>query len=104
MPLPRVHFVGRLQRNKVRTLAGCVDVWQSVDRVELAREIGRRAPGADVMIQVNISGEEAKAGCAPADTESLASAADDAGLTLVGLMGIGPLGAARGGPAPASGG
>ncbi|MCY4421644.1 MAG: YggS family pyridoxal phosphate-dependent enzyme [Acidimicrobiaceae bacterium] len=91
-PMPRVHFVGRLQRNKVRMLAGCVDVWQTVDRVELAREIGRRAPGADVMIQVNISHEETKAGCAPADTESLASATYDAGLSLVGLMGIGPLG------------
>ena len=91
-PMPRVHFVGRLQRNKVRMLAGCVDVWQTVDRVELAREIGRRAPGAEVMIQVNISHEETKAGCAPAGTESLASATDDAGLRLVGLMGIGPLG------------
>jgi hypothetical protein len=91
-PIPRVHFVGRLQRNKVRMLAGCVDVWQTVDRVELAREIGRRAPGAEVMIQVNISHEEAKAGCAPSDTESLAAATGDAGLHLVGLMGIGPLG------------
>ncbi len=92
VPMPRVHFVGRLQRNKVRMLAGCVDVWQTVDRVEVAREIGRRAPGAEVMIQVNISSEDTKAGCAPADTESLASAADDAGLQLTGLMGIGPLG------------
>ena len=91
-PMPRVHFVGRLQRNKVRMLAGSVDVWQTVDRVALAREIGRRAPGAEVMIQVNISGEETKAGCAPGDTESLASAAGDAGLRLVGLMGVGPLG------------
>ena len=91
-PMPRVHFVGRLQRNKVRMLAGCVDVWQTVDRIELAREVGRRAPGAEVMIQVNISNEESKAGCAPAGAESLASATDDAGLRLVGLMGIGPLG------------
>lgn len=91
-PMPRVHFIGRLQRNKVRMLAGCVDVWQTVDRAELAREIGRRAPGAEVMIQVNISGEATKAGCAPGDTESLAAATGDAGLRLVGLMGIGPLG------------
>ena len=44
------------------------------------------------MIQVNISGEKTKAGCAAADTETLASAAADSGLRLVGLMGIGPLG------------
>ena len=92
LPRPRVHFVGRLQRNKVKVLAGCVDVWQTVDREELAREIGRRAPGSEVMIQVNISGEESKGGCAFADAEPLASAAADAGLRLVGLMGIGPVG------------
>lgn len=91
-PKPRVHFVGRVQRNKVKMLAGCVDVWQTLDRPELAREIGRRAPGADVMIQVNISGEEAKGGCPLAETEQLASTAAAAGLNLVGLMGIGPLG------------
>ena len=89
---PRVHFVGRLQRNKVKMLAGCVDVWQTVDRPELAREIGRRAPGAEVMIQVNISGEGAKGGCRAEDTERLASVVAGAGLRLVGLMGIGPHG------------
>ena len=92
LPKPRVHFVGRVQRNKVKMLAGCVDVWQTVDRPELAREIGRRAPGAQVMVQVNISGEEAKGGCRDAETERLASVVADAGLNLVGLMGIGPLG------------
>lgn len=91
-PRPRVHFVGRIQRNKVKMLVGQVDVWQTVDRPELAREIGRRAPGASVMIQVNLTGEAAKGGCAGADTERLASVVADSGLNLVGLMGIGPLG------------
>ena len=91
-PRPRVHFVGRVQRNKVKMLAGCVDVWQTLDRPELAREIGRRAPGADVMIQVNISGEGTKGGCPLAETEQLASTVAETGLNLVGLMGIGPLG------------
>ncbi len=95
VPRPRVHFVGRLQRNKVRMLAGCVDVWQTVDRPELAREIGRRAPGAEVMIQVNISEEESKGGCRAAETEQLASVVAGAGLDLVGLMGIGPFGPAE---------
>jgi len=96
VPKPRVHFVGRLQRNKVRMLAGCVDVWQTLDRPELVREVGRRAPGADAMIQVNISGEESKGGCPLAGTEQLASIAAEAGLNLVGLMGIGPLGPPEG--------
>ena len=91
-PRPRLHFVGRVQRNKVKMLAGCVDVWQTIDRVELAQEIGRRAPGAEVMVQVNISGEPSKGGCPAAETELLASAVTEAGLHLVGLMGIGPIG------------
>ena len=92
VPRPQVHFVGRVQRNKVKTLAGRVDVWQTVDRGEVAREIGRRAPGAQVMIQVNISDEEAKGGCSRTEVERLASEVADTGLNLVGLMGIGPLG------------
>ena len=95
-PRPKVHFVGHLQRNKVKMLADCVDVWQTVDRAELAREIGRRAATADVMIQVNISSEESKGGCEPVETEQLASVVADAGLNLIGLMGIGPLGPPEG--------
>jgi pyridoxal phosphate enzyme (YggS family) len=85
---PTVHFIGRLQRNKVRTLAAVVDVWQSVDRPELVREIAKRAPGAQVMVQVDISDEEAKGGVAPAETEALVTDAADAGLEVVGLMGV----------------
>ncbi|MEM9465860.1 MAG: YggS family pyridoxal phosphate-dependent enzyme [Actinomycetota bacterium] len=85
---PTVHFIGRLQRNKVRHLAPVVDVWQSVDRPELVREIAKRAPGASVMIQVDISDEETKGGVAPADAEALVIDATDAGLEVVGLMGV----------------
>ena len=85
---PTVHFIGRLQRNKVRSLAPVVDVWQSVDRPELVREIAKRAPGASIMVQVDISGEDSKGGVAPAETESLVSTAVDAGLDVVGLMGV----------------
>lgn len=89
---PRVHLIGRLQRNKVRRLASVIDVWQTVDRVELVRKIALEAPGAEVMIQVNVSGESTKAGCAPEEVRSLATAAEGAGLRLAGLMGIGPAG------------
>ncbi|MEO0494372.1 MAG: YggS family pyridoxal phosphate-dependent enzyme [Actinomycetota bacterium] len=85
---PTVHFIGRLQRNKVRLLAPHVHVWQTVDRPELANEIAKRAPGARVMIQVDISGEENKGGCAPDATEDLVGHAADAGLEVVGLMGV----------------
>ena len=47
-----VHFIGQLQSNKVRQLAGAVDVWETVDRRALVAEIARRAPGATVLVQV----------------------------------------------------
>ncbi|MEM8707476.1 MAG: YggS family pyridoxal phosphate-dependent enzyme [Actinomycetota bacterium] len=85
---PTVHFIGRLQRNKVRLLAPHVHVWQTVDRPEVAAEIAKRAPGARIMVQVDISGEDNKGGCDPADTESLVAHAAEAGLEVVGLMGV----------------
>jgi len=87
---PLWHFIGHLQRNKVRQLAAVVGVWQSVDRPELVGEIARRAPGARVLIQVNATGEPQKAGCTPAETPRLVGDARDAGLTVVGLMTVGP--------------
>ena len=59
---PPVHFIGRLQSNKIRSLAGVVDVWQSVDRASLIDEIVKRAPGARIYVQVNATGEPDKGG------------------------------------------
>jgi pyridoxal phosphate enzyme (YggS family) len=90
--LPRVHFIGRLQSNKVKLLSSVVDVWQSVDRSSLVAPLARHAPGAHVLVQVNISGEPQKGGCEPGDTHTLVDALQRAGLTVDGLMGVGPLG------------
>ena len=62
---PEVHFIGRLQSRKVRALAGVVDVWQTIDRPVLVDEVARRAPGARIMVQVNVSDEPQKGGCTP---------------------------------------
>ena len=86
------HFLGRLQRNKVRSLASIVSVWQSVDRVELIDEIARRAPGAKVMIQLNLSEEPQKGGASVHDGSALVDHARDMGLDVVGLMGVGSAG------------
>ncbi len=89
---PRWHFVGRLQANKVRALAGTVHLWQSVDRLRLVDELARRAPGARVLVQVDVTGEPAKGGCPPAEVPALVARAADAGLVPTGLMAVGPLG------------
>jgi pyridoxal phosphate enzyme (YggS family) len=85
---PCWHFVGRLQRNKVRSLASLVRLWESIDRVSLAEEIARRAPGAAVLVQVNISAEATKGGSEPDATPGLVAAARDLGLDVRGLMGV----------------
>ncbi|MCD9622485.1 YggS family pyridoxal phosphate-dependent enzyme [Rhabdothermincola salaria] len=94
-PMPRWHFLGRLQRNKVRLLAPHVGVWESVDRGPLVDEIAKRAPGAVVYVQVDLSGEPQKGGAAPAEVPGLVARARDAGLAVRGLMGVGPAGPAE---------
>lgn len=89
---PRWHFLGRLQRNKVRHLAAVVDVWESVDRAELVAEIATRAPGAVVYVQANLSGEEQKGGAPLDEVPSLVAKGRELGLDVRGLMGVGPAG------------
>ncbi len=91
-PRPRVHFIGRLQSNKVRSLVGYADVVETLDRASLVGELGKRLPGMAVFVQVNTSGEPQKAGCRPDETAGLVEAARAAGLRVEGLMTIGPAG------------
>lgn len=85
-PEVRWHWVGRLQRNKVRQVASHVHLWHSVDRASLGAEIARRAPGAAVLAQVNTSGEETKGGCVPEATPGLVRDLRAEGLDVRGLM------------------
>jgi pyridoxal phosphate enzyme (YggS family) len=85
----RVHFVGRLQRNKVRSIAALVDLWQTVDRVELGTEIARRSPGASVLVQVNASREPQKGGCDLQEAPMLVDQLGSEGLDVAGLMAVG---------------
>lgn len=98
VPAPRWQAIGRLQRNKVRSLAGVVALWQSVDRAELGAEIARRAPGAEVLVQVNVTGEAQKGGCSPDDAADLVAELLGSGLVVRGLMTVGRTGS------PAEGG
>jgi len=89
---PRWHFVGRIQSNKVRLLAPYVALWHGVDRASAGREIARRAPGAAVLVQVNVTGEATKAGCAPDELAPLLDELSAADLDVRGLMTIAPAG------------
>ena len=91
------HFIGRLQRNKVRSLVPYVSLWESVDRIALGREIAEHAPRARVLVQVNLAGESQKGGCSPGETASLVDALRDLGLDVEGLMTVPP---AVGNPRP----
>ncbi len=94
-----VHFIGRLQSNKIKALVNCVDVWQSVDRLSLVDEIAKRClplvrstqtNPPQIMLQVNSTNEPDKGGCEPRDVEALCAKASSIGLQVTGLMTVGP--------------
>lgn len=90
-PVP-VHFIGRIQSNKVRQLMPFVDLWQTVDRPSVVDELARRRGDLTprILIQVNTTGEPQKGGIAPVDLEDFRSRAQDRGLRVDGLMTMGP--------------
>lgn len=93
-PSAKFHFIGHLQRNKVRAVVADFDLIQTVDRIELGEEIDKEAKKAGkkvpVLLQVNISEEESKSGCEPKLLKSLAESVTSlTSLTLKGIMSIG---------------
>jgi pyridoxal phosphate enzyme (YggS family) len=91
------HFIGGLQTNKVKYLAPRAAWVHTLDRDELARELGKRytAAGATarVLVEVNLGGESQKSGCAPDRVDGLVALARGLpGLEVAGLMCIPPPG------------
>jgi pyridoxal phosphate enzyme (YggS family) len=92
----RWHFIGRLQRNKAKLVAGRVALVHAVDSVELAQELGRRAAAAGAAVQpillaVNVAGEATKGGAAPEAAPARAAAIVAVpGVRLDGLMTMPP--------------
>lgn len=85
------HFIGPLQSNKSRIVAEHFHWVETVDREKIARRLSEQRPQSmpalNVLLQVNISGEEQKSGVLPADVAALAdSVASLPGLCLRGLM------------------
>ena len=90
------HFIGQLQRNKVASVLGWADVIHSVDRLELAQEIVKRAPLRDrpirVLIQISLDGSAGRAGVAPQDLSAIAAVLAGAPqVDLSGVMAVAPL-------------
>ena len=95
-----LHFIGHLQRNKVKQVVGKVDLIQSVGSLELLAEIEKTAAKLDlvqdVLLEVNVGNEEAKSGFASADVFAAAEAAlSYPHVRVCGLMTIPPFDADR---------
>lgn len=100
-----VHFIGHLQKNKVKYLVGRVSLIQSVDSPELLEEIARRAVKLgltqDILIEVNVGGEASKSGVSPAEAPALVRLAlETPGVRPRGLMAIPPVSGETGGSRP----
>ncbi len=87
------HFIGPIQSNKTKAIAEHFDWVHSVDRLKIAQRLSEQRPAhlapLNICLQVNVSGEDSKSGCTPADLASLANAvAALPNLRLRGLMAI----------------
>ncbi len=94
-PDVRWHFIGQLQTNKVKYIIDKVELIHSVDRLSLLQEIDRQAKKhgkvQDILIEVNIGGEEKKGGVAPAEVIDFAKEVDKyPSVRLKGLMSVLP--------------
>lgn len=96
-PAPtRWHFIGHLQKNKIKSILGLCHRIHSADSVEMIEALAKRAADAglaqDILIQVNVAGESTKDGLAPSRLEAaLEAAARSASLRVRGLMTMPPL-------------
>ena len=92
---PERHFIGHLQTNKVKYLIGKVDLYHSVDRMNLAEELSKRSAAAcivsDILVQINIGNEETKGGFEPEEAEeACARISTLPALNIKGLMAMLP--------------
>lgn len=86
------HLIGEVQRRQVRRFGRWVQLWQTVDRLVEGEAIAEAVPGAKVLVQLNLTGEPQKHGCAPEDAPKLIDGLRRLELDVQGLMGLGPAG------------
>jgi len=88
----RWHFLGPVQRNKVSRLAPLVCTWHSIDRPVVADAVAAASPGVDVLVQVNVSGDDGRPGCRPEEVDALVEHCRSRPVALTGLMTVAPAG------------
>jgi hypothetical protein len=91
----RWHFIGSLQKNKVKKAVRLFDMIQTVDSIEIAREIDKRCAQIGkvmpVLVEINSGREKQKSGVLPEDAENLIRAISDlSNIKVMGLMTMGP--------------
>ncbi len=94
------HFIGRLQKNKVKKAVRIFDVIETVDSVEIAREIDKRCQQSGkvmpILVEINSGEEEQKSGVLPEDAEQLIR--EISGLKNIKVMGLMTMGPRFGNP------
>jgi len=88
----RWHYLGAVQRRRVRALAPVVSCWQTVCRVSEGETIASHAPGATVLVEVDTTMIPGRNGCPPSGVPALVASLQEAGLDVRGLMTVGPPG------------
>ncbi len=92
----KYHFIGHLQRNKVKKIVRFIDMVETVDSLKIAEEINKRCAPLDkimpVLVEINSGREPQKAGVLPEDAEELIKKISNlSNIKVVGLMTMGPI-------------
>lgn len=95
-----IHFIGHLQKNKLKKVVGVADLIESADSIELIQDIGRRAMELgiiqDILLQINIGNDPNKFGFLPSEVFEIADKCQlVTGIRVRGLMTILPFGLTR---------
>ncbi len=85
----RWHFIGNLQRNKVRKISNTVFMWQTISSFALGEEVAKRSESSRLLVQVNMSGSKTQGGIPPKEVPPIVEKFSGAGINIEGLMTIG---------------
>jgi uncharacterized pyridoxal phosphate-containing UPF0001 family protein len=91
-PVPRWHFLGAIQQNKINRLRNIVGLYQGVDRLVEGEAIARRSPGASILVEVDTARTEGRGGVVLEEVSGLIERLRGLNLVVEGLMTVAPPG------------